>query len=171
MEFVKITKQNFNIYYSLLEQDFPFDERKSRQEELNALDNDKFKPYFIYDDSCLVGYFTYWEFDEFVFGEHLAILKEIRNKGLGTKVLTQFVNSLNKPFVFEVERPVDELTTRRVELYKRLGFIINGYDYYQPSYHKANDAIPMYIVSYPKPLTNDEYIKYVDVVKHHVYNI
>jgi len=166
-----ITKENFNEYYALLEKDFILEERRVKQDELNQLNNSNFKPFFIYNETQLIGYFTCWEFEDFIFGEHFAILQENRDRGIGTKFLKEYLFRLTKPFIFEIEKPVDATTKRRKRFYKRLNFKFNKFKYFQPSYHNATDKLEMVIVSYPKKLTKQEYLQYIEQVKKEVYKV
>ena len=171
MQFKLIKKHEFDFYYSLLEKDFCFEERRWKEDELTALKNKNFKPYFIYDKNIHIGYFCCWEFEDFIFWEHFAILEEYRNKGFGTVFLKQFLDGLTKPLVFEIEQPIDEQSKRRKKFYERLNLIFNDYEYYQPSYHKNGNEIPMIFVSYPKALTKREFDRVVKIIKREVYNI
>lgn len=167
----KIKKKDFDYFYSLLEKDFCFDERKSKEDQLKSFKNsDEFKTYFIYDENNVVGYFIYWDFSDFIFGEHFAILEEIRNKGNGTNFLTEYLKTIDKLFIFEVERPHDEISRRRINFYTGNGIVINNFDYYQPSYHNDNSAVPMYIASFPRKISEEEYFKYTKLVKNKVYS-
>ena len=169
MKFVSITKNEFEKYYNLLQDDFCFEERKAKQDELKALSNKYYKPCFIYDDEKLVGYFCYWEFEDFMYVEHFAILKELRGSGIGTKFFKWFLPTINKPFILEVEDPVDEDTIRRVNFYKNSGFVLNNYEYYQPSYHDGSDSVPMKIVSYKSPITKQQFNDYINTMLATVY--
>lgn len=40
-----------------------------------------------YDDDTFVGEALYWEWDGYIYAEHLCILSEMRNKAYGSKVL------------------------------------------------------------------------------------
>lgn len=169
MELVKVKKEELDYFYSLLEQDFCFEERKTKEKVLKDFSNPSFKPCFIKKDNEIVGYFSYWEFDSFIFGEHFAVLKELRNQTIGTQFLNQFLIKLKKLFIFEVERPTDEISKRRIDFYLRNNIQINKFKYFQPSYHRGEDKIPMYVASYPNKLTYKEFLNYTKVVKRVVY--
>jgi len=169
MEIKSITKSNFNYFYSLLEKDFCFEERKTKDAELKAFSNPLFKPYFIYKEEQIVGYICLWEFDKFIFGEHFAILEGIRNTGIGSEFLNTFLPTLSKPFIFEVERPSDEISKKRISFYIKNKIIINDHDYYQPSYHNGDDKVPMFIASYPNSISHTEFLECSQSIKDIVY--
>jgi len=99
----------------------------------------------------------------------LAILEKIRDKGFGTKFLKEFLSKIKKPFVFEIEKPTNEQSIKRKKFYERFGFSFNDFDYCQPSYHKANDSVPMIFVSYPEKLTEERYLHITKLIKETVY--
>ena len=98
-------------------------------------------------------------------------MDKLRNGGLGTEFLTQYLSQLTKPLIIEVERSNTIIAKRRIEFYKRLGFVANSYDYIQPSYHSDKKGVPMYIVSYKNMMLLKDYKTYVSLVRKHVYNI
>ena len=171
MNIKRIDVKDFDYFYSLLEQDFCYEERRLRDDELKVFSNELFHPYFIYEDKTIVGYLCFWEFDDFIFGEHFAILKEIRDRALGSTFLKEFMTKLDKPFVFEIEIPFDELSKRRKNFYNRLGVAFNKYKYSQPSYHNDDKVLPMIFASYPKPLSKKEFNRIVNLIRINVYNV
>ena len=171
MQLKPITKKNFKQFYNLLSEDFCFEEHKTFEDMIKDLDNPRYKPNFIYSECKKIGYITFWDMDDFYFFEHFAVLKNLRDQGYGSRFISEFFPTLNKPAFIEVERPINELTTRRVEFYKRNDFVVNDFDYYQPSYHGADDKVPMRIVSYKKSISKKEYNYFINKIKEHVYNI
>lgn len=170
METRRISGKEFDVFYSLLSKDFPYEERKSREDELAAFNNNKFNPLFILKNNKIVGYMCYWDFKNFIFGEHFAIVEKLRNNGIGTTFLREFVSNINRRIIIEVERPDTINAKRRIEFYKRLGFVVNSFDYFQPSYHKDEKEVPMFILSYKKQITESEYKEYFSEIKREVYN-
>lgn len=169
MRFEKITSKNFDKYYALLEDDFCFEERKTKAGEFKSISNKQYNPCLVYDDDKLIGYFCYWEYDNFLYCEHFAMLKELRGQGYGSKFLKWYLNSIKKPFILEVEDPIDDLTKNRVKFYEKLGLVLNDFEYYQPSYHDGSDSVPMKIMSYKTPLSKAEFNEYFKIMLKTVY--
>ena len=46
---------------------------------------------------------------------------------------------------------------------------VNNYDYYQPSYHKGGDPVPMFLMSYNRSISNKEYKLIVNKLNREVY--
>ena len=171
MEVERIKKEDFDSFYKLLEQDFPYEERKSREDELEAFSHPNFHPYFVFKDNVFVGYFCHWDFNDFIFGEHFAIVKDLRDHGIGTEFLTQYLASIEKPIIIEVEKPTTITAKRRINFYNRLGLVVNDCDYTQPSYHKDGSGVPMLILTYKKKITKEEFEKYNSIIRKEVYNL
>lgn len=94
------------------------------------------------------GFLTAWDFNDFVYIEHFAIDEAARNGGIGGKALKQFLASCQAPVVLEVEIPTDDLSTRRIGFYERLGFRLDTHVYYQPPYQKGGPTLEMRLMTY-----------------------
>lgn len=79
-----------------------------------------------------VGLACFWQFESFVYVEHLAVATNLRQKGYGGEILQQLMEE--KPVVLEVEPPVDEITQLRVAFYRKHGLDLCGKPYVQPPY-------------------------------------
>lgn len=170
MELKTISKAEYDKYFALLEDDFCLEERKTKLDELAAFEDKNFSPNFIYEDGKLIGYACYWEFEDFLFVEHFAILKDMRGTGCGSRFLKEFTDKVNKPIILEVELPESEEAIKRIKFYERLGFVINPYTYAQPSYHEGKEPVPMHVMTYKTVLEKEAYDKHVLEIKHVVYN-
>lgn len=166
----KINNDNFQEFYSLLSEDFCYEERHDFENELLNLKNSNFNPCFIIKGEQVVGYVCYWNFENLTYIEHFAILKDLRNQGIGTEFLKWFLIG-KKQVVVEVERPEDEIKQKRIKFYKNLGFVVNGYDYIQPSYHNGEDKVPMLILSFNKKIEKKEYQEFINLLNKFVYRI
>ena len=160
-----ITKLNFYKFYKLLASDFCYDERKSESDEFLSLSDKRFSPNFIYLNNKLIGYICFWEFDDFIFIEHFAILKIFRNKGLGSEFLTKFSEKQSKPIVLEAEKDLSDQSKSRIQFYTKNNYKINSNDYIQPNYSEDSKPVPMHILSYKSKLSNENFKKFVFDIK------
>lgn len=170
MELEKITNETFDKLYALMENDFPEAERRTKCEQKKLLNNNIASINFIKVDGNIAGYFIYWDFGDFLFIEHIATKKEFRGQGLGTKFLENFIKQSNKNIILEVEIPTDEISTKRIKFYERLGFVLNDYDYTQPSYHGGGDELPMKIMTLKDKLSKADYERIIRKIKSSVYD-
>jgi len=170
MELKKITKNEYDKFFSLLESDFCLDERKTKINELKAFDDSNFSPNFIYDNQTLVGYICFWEFEKFLYIEHFAILNSMRGTGQGSKFLKEFSEKFNKPIILEVELPENEVAIKRIKFYERLGYHLNNFPYTQPAYQPESKPVEMFVMSYGTTLSKSDFSAFTKTIKKIVYN-
>ena len=103
MKLQLVTKDTFDSYYNKLSKDFCIEERKTKADELDSTLDERFKIYNILDKDNIVGYISIWEFDSFIFIEHLAIEKHLRGKGIGSRFLKEYTTNTKKTIVLEIE--------------------------------------------------------------------
>lgn len=166
---ISVSDPLFSEICELLEESFIPDERREFNEDLLSKINFNLMA-AIYKDE-LIGFRTMWTFNDFIFNEHAAVKAHLRGQGMGSilykKTFDLYPGML---FVSEVERPDTEIASRRIEYNKRLGCHLNFYDYIQPPYGKGKSPLPMYINSYPRPITDDEYTNIKNTLYKNVYN-
>ena len=108
----------------LYETSFPASERRDRTKLTDMIGTNDFMRFcaIIDNHDQLAGLFIYWDFPQFVYGEHFAIFPEMRNHGVGRDLLGHLFAITDKPIYIEVEPAEDEMSVRRVEFYRRNGF-------------------------------------------------
>lgn len=170
MKLVRITSANdesLDRLIPLYEESFPAEERREIG-QLNRMIETQPSMYFnaIECDGELCGLFVYWELQGFYYLEHLAVYPEMRNKKIGQQVLDHVATNLKGLRLLEVEPTEDEMTTRRVNYYRRNGYEVLDQTYVQPSYHEPKDACPLWIMgNEPTP----RLAEFVETIKQEVY--
>ena len=131
----------------LYQQAFPASERREVN-QLKRLIAGQSSMFFhvIEEGGKLAGLFVYWKLADFYYLEHLAVFPEMRNKKIGQQVLDYVAEHLKGVRLLEVEPTEDEMTTRRVNYYRRNGYEVLDKTYVQPSYHALEDACPLWIM-------------------------
>lgn len=154
---------------NLYEQSFPIEERRDFSKLIEIQKNNPLELNIIYNDTIPVGILHLWDFNDFIYIEHLAINPQYRNQKIATTLLTT-LNKTDKPIILEVELPTDEMSTRRIAFYQRNGFSIQAYKYYQPPYRKGENSIEMHLMANTKqPLQEREYTKITNTIRKKVY--
>lgn len=152
IEFVRITKKEDPLMKKLqrtYKDSFPYEERRNMWEVEYLTENNSLTTvYAIFHDGEYAGFLTYWTFDDFIYAEHFGIEKGLRNQGVGEQAFFKFVSEAPLPMVGEVERPTDELTTRRVKFYERMGLRFYDHPYLHPAFHSNTPKIEVCMVSY-----------------------
>jgi len=162
---------DFSRFWILYNQSFPEDERRSLFYQKLVMSSPSYNLMHLKDEGTYQGFFCTWDFPEFLYLEHFAVMPEFRCGGNGTRFMKELLEKTEKPVILEVERPESEITARRVGFYERLGFCLNYYDYIQPALVPGRKPLPLYIMSYPGSLEPDEYRACRDVLYDQVFSL
>ncbi len=164
---------NFDEAYRLMELSFPEDERRPYREQKELLTNPLYRIYVpeASQGGRLQAFAAVWEFDAIAFIEHLAVDPAYRNRGIGAKLLNELVKSIGKPVCLEVEPPDSEIASRRIEFYKRNHFFFNAYRYIQPPISEGRKAIPLFLMTSERSVTEPEFESIRELLYRHVYRV
>ena len=117
------------------------------------------------------GFITWWDFGDFVYGEHFAMLPECRGAGIGGEVIDRVVADAGKPVVLEVELPTNDTARRRIGFYERHGFTLCDAEYVQPPYDAGGEGVPMRLMSHGMPLDAETFERVRDTLYAEVYGV
>ena len=135
---------------ALMESAFPREERRPRARQRQLADdrNSRFHALAVTENETFAGALNYWTLDGFVYVEHLATRAEFRGQGLGRRILERFARDVAAPLVLEVEPPDNDIARRRIEFYKRCGFVLwENRDYRQPPYAAGLPSVSLRIMA------------------------
>ena len=164
---LKIFKKIWKIYTEA----FPSDEKRSLKEQIKLFLNPNYILYSIEIGKEVAGLLGIWKFQEFVFIEHLAVRKDLRGQGIGTRILKNFLKGESQNIILEVERPRNKISKKRIKFFKKCGFKLNRYNYIQPPYDKNKKPVPMYLISFPDFIKKREYDTIKTTLYKEVYNV
>ena len=140
---------NYAFVEELMHTAFPREERRDTAQQREYSDHHPlFCSNIILEDGNRIGMISYWAMGDFYYIEHFAIDPTLRNGGYGRRVLETIKEQLKGPIVLEVEEPTDEMSTRRINFYKRLEFILHEKSYIQPPSRKGDSGLPMFLMTY-----------------------
>lgn len=166
----KLSIQDFDKVYKLMEMAFPGDEYRTYDEQKALLNHPNYTVYVLYDEFYdIKSFIAVWEFNEFAFIEHFAVNPKYRNQGLGTWILNQLATHINKPLCLEVEPPETELARRRIEFYKRNNFFFNAYPYIQPAMSEGKNPVPLFIMTSGSKVQKGTFESIKNTLYTHVY--
>lgn len=160
-----------NDVHRLYASSFPIEERRVWDNFIDHLEhNEKFNVFIIENDGHFIGFISWWDLGCVRYVEHFAIEKMMRNKGIGSDVITQFVSESPVPVVLEAELPeTNEMAIRRISFYCRHGFEeCVDVDYVQPSYGRGLPAVPMRLMVTDRNMVDID--KVVSLLYRIVYN-
>lgn len=152
---------------------FPEDERRDIVAQRHNTDNNPlFHCMLAEDNGQPVGFFTYWDFGRFCYGEHFATDTTYRNHGYGSEILSAILEHIAKPLVIEVEMPDNELGVRRIGFYQRNGMHLwEGYNYMQPAYRPNGNTLPMLLMSSCGLDPENDFTEVVSIIHREVYGV
>lgn len=163
---------DFDQMYRLMQASFPQDEYRPDTAQMALFDDPAYRVYAHYGAGhTLWAFLSVWDFDDFAFIEHLAVKPECRGSGLGSRLLQDLCSLLSKPICLEVELPDSELARRRIGFYQRNGFCLNSYAYIQPAMAEGQNSVPLRIMSFPNPVTSQEFTSLRNTLYRRVYQI
>lgn len=166
MELIKMTNDDFDLVYSIMEKSFPISEMRTYDYLKKQIEDERFKIWLTPEKTTFI---TVWDFDDFYYLEHFASIPEERGKGIGAKVISHILETSGKTVVLEAEPEVEEIQKRRIGFYKKAGFKVNENYYFQPSMREGVDGVELKILSYPNYLQDDEFERITNTMYKEVY--
>lgn len=126
---------------------FQPDERRDVNDLIAQLEMKDFTLLMIQMYDKPAGLIALWEFQDFVFIEHLAITEQFRNKKIGETALKLISESRDLPVVLEAQYATEVVSEGRIKFYQRIGFDIIDEDYEQPAYSPEKNSKKMLLLS------------------------
>jgi len=143
---------------------FPHKERRSIEDHIRALKDPRFSSNTIYFKDKFAGIFFFWTFDEFSYGEFLAIEPTMRSHNIGSQLINSWAERCGRIFL-EIEPPTDEMAIRRKGFYERNGFVANPQLYVHPSFCRPFEPHQLIIMSCPTALSTQEFERMLEYIK------
>lgn len=171
MQIQEIVREDFEEIYALVRTTFPQEEcypyayhQKAFQRE------DLFGRKYIVDGE-IKAFTTGFRQKGYLFLDYFAVDKNLRGHGLGGQFFKQVIESANCPVIIEVELPETDIAKRRIGFYQRLGFQLNTFTYRMPLISDGFGDTPLYIMSYPNPIPDNDCQALVNDIYQNVYRV
>lgn len=149
---------------------FPPCERRKFEEVKELLkENPRLTIEAFMHDGQYAGFITSWHLEDFFYVEHFAIEEKMRNRQIGTQVLTHFISERDKPVVLEVEIPEEEMSRRRIGFYERIGFVLDRHVSPHPPYQEGEAGIELHVMAYGEKDLPSKYEKIKNALCKYVY--
>ena len=172
MEFLKIgwdDKERWDKVWSVYEESFPIAERRKMDDHKRAFANSHFHPLSVWEDGLLLGIVFYWEWDKYRYIEYLAVSPDLRGHGYGFQIIKHIRDSQHT-IILEIDPLENELSVRRLQFYERAGFTLTPYRFMHLPYRLNATSQELLILSYPKMITKDQHIDFLNFIDNHVRN-
>lgn len=161
----------FDKVYEIMKESFPMEEFRGYEEQQNLLFRSNYFLKTEVQNGEVVGFCAYYIFNDFFYIEHLACTSQARGLGIGTRLVKEVILEAKQyPVILEVEPPVNAITRRRIEFYKRLGFILNEMPHYQPPLNLTTGIVELRIMSSCQ-LSEERLTQYRRILNTEVYGV
>lgn len=166
MEFTRIkdTKDTYwNEAWNIYNNSFPLFEQRALENQIAALSDEDYYAMVVHENGNLIGILFYWHWDNYKYLEHLAINKELRGGGYGSKIVKEFCDDSNI-IILEIDPLVGEVEQRRLRFYEHLGFKLQDIEHIRISYRSDCESHRLEILSYNKNITEKEYKPFINYI-------
>lgn len=154
IEFRILNKEEFPSVYRLMQLSFHTAEFRSYEEELALFDISNYQVLVVERDGAIQVFIAEWDFENFYYVEHFAVTPKTRGKGLGTKIMREYLHQVLLPVVIEVEASSTINAKRRIEFYECLDFVLSDMEYIQPALKKTSQEVVLRLMYYPAAIPN-----------------
>lgn len=169
----RLEVKDFEQVYGLIEKSFPKDEYRIKEEQEALFFRKEYAVYGLMDEENrkLQAFISLWQFERFAFIEHFAVSPDYRNGGIGSRLLNKVLQQTGGMVCLEVELPDNELAARRIQFYCRNGFHFNEFPYLQPPISRGRNPIPLRIMTWDKPVSEDLFKEIKNTLYQKVYGV
>ncbi len=142
---------------------FPRKELRSEADHQRALADPRFTADGIWLGDAFAGILYHWRFGEAYYVEYFAVLPALRGRNVGSEALASFCRE--RRVILEIDPPEDDISVRRLNFYRRQGFIDNPHDYIHPSYCRPFEPHRLVLMSRPGVLGDEEADRLTEFVR------
>lgn len=162
-DFYRITDTNdrfFPAFESIYSQSFPVHEQRNREQQIAAFNDQRYHLIASIEQDELLSFIAYWDFDTYVYIEHLAVNSVMRGKNIGSVTLSRFAEYIQKTIILEIDPLIDEIANKRFRFYAKLGYKANEYPHRHPAYDLQFEPHELVVLSYTDLLNEEEYNRF-----------
>ena len=171
MDLQKITLDDFEEVYQLLQNTFPKEELQPKDRHYQIFQRPDFYGQAIKENGKIQALLLGYHRPQFLFLEFFAVDKALRGHGMGQKILTEIISQSDLPVILEVEPPETEIARRRIGFYERCGFQLNDYPYTLPILGEGFGGCPLMIMSYPEAIKAADFPQIKEQLYHDIYGV
>lgn len=137
---------------------FPIFEQRDEEQQTAAFKDSRYHLLVTLENETVASFISYWDFETYVYIEHLAVNPSLRGKNIGSETLDAFAGFIGKTIILEIDPPVDNVSKKRLQFYERLGYKTNPYKHshpaYKPQQYKPHELL---VLSNPDSLDEEGY--------------
>jgi ribosomal protein S18 acetylase RimI-like enzyme len=161
MEIIQIRNTDsplFERVWEIYRYSFPIYEHRTFEHQQTAFKSPLYHLDAYLNEGVVIGFIAYWIFPDYAYIEHYAMAQEARGQGYGTKILGDFLRRMaGRVVVLEIDPVIDEVSTRRLEFYQRLGFQESPFRHTCPKYQPDEKEGELWVLTWPATVDCDFY--------------
>lgn len=127
----------YKTYRDIYTVSFPIFEQRNEMQQKKAFESEAYHLLIATENEKFLSFISYWEFENYIYIEHLAVNPEYRGQNIGSETLHLFAKKIQKTVILEIDPPVDEISQKRLRFYEALGYKLNSFVHYHPAYNPA----------------------------------
>lgn len=153
-----ITDPRFGEFQAVYSVSFPVHEQRNETQQTEAFAEPGYFLETYRFEGQQAAFIAWWQFDGYIYIEHLAVSPQLRGRNIGSEVLRGFSGEHPQDLILlEIDPLVDEVSRKRLRFYEKLGFRINPYPHFHPPYDPAFPPHELIVLSLPREITPAEY--------------
>jgi len=165
MEAIRLTHTDDPLFapvWEIYQHSFPLSEQRTLPHQQTALRSSDFHFMIYQEKNIIIGFIGYWEFEDYLYIEHYAINPALRGGGYGSRILRDLIRHTQRTIILEIDEVKDELSTRRLHFYQRLGFVMNPYLHPLHRYREDTEHqdATLHILTYPQTIDAATYERF-----------
>lgn len=156
--YIKNTGDSWYISFSsIYSVSFPVYEQRNTCQQNEAFRNPHYHLATLIENEEVASFISYWEFDDYIYIEHLAVNQKLRGKNIGSITLNDFAKTTKKTIILEIDPLIDDISEKRLHFYEKLGYKVNPYKHHHPSYDEQFPPHELLVLSLNKQLSKEQY--------------
>lgn len=155
----------YNEFIELYGTSFPIFEQRTEAQQRSAFEDERYNLETYIEDDKFIGFISYWEFDSYIYIEHLAINSSLRGEGYGSRLLREFAQRSGKMLLLEIDPIVDEISAKRLRFYEHNGFVANIHTHRHPPYRESFEGHQLIVLTTEREINKAEYEQFSSDLK------
>lgn len=139
---------------------FPVHEQRNELQQATAFSDSRYHLIITTEDEKLLSFIAYWDFDEYVYIEHLAVNPQFRGRNIGSQALNDFAGLVANTVILEIDPLTDDVSKKRLGFYEKLGYKLNTYRHFHPPYNPQFPPHELLVLSLHRELSREDYNRF-----------
>mgnify|MGYP001028533630 CR=1 FL=1 len=145
---------------------FPVYEQRNPKQQKEAFSDSRYHLIAKIEEEKFISFIAYWEFENYIYIEHLAVNPELRGQNKGSELLKDFADIMSKTIILEIDPLTDEISRKRLVFYEKLGYKTNPYKHFHPPYDKSYTPHQLVVLSLNRQVDQKEYEQFHSDLSH-----